>query len=69
MNLWPVLKWRAFNQVETVASDNRILQALLAGVISHEILPETHRQGHEQWATLRFFLGLMVMLFLDITLS
>jgi len=38
-------------------------------VISHEILPETHRQGHEQLATLGFILGLMVMLFLDITLS
>ncbi len=38
-------------------------------VISHEILPETHRQGHEKLATLGFIIGLIVMLYLDITLS
>jgi len=34
-------------------------------VVSHEALPETHRSGHEDLATLSFFLGFIVMLVLD----
>ena len=38
-------------------------------VISHEIIPETHRRGHENWATGGFTFGLLVMLSLDILLG
>ncbi len=38
-------------------------------VISDEIIPETHRKGHERIATLGTMLGLAVMLYLDVTLG
>lgn len=38
-------------------------------VISHEIIPETHRSGHQNKATLGLAVGLVVMLFLDVTLG
>lgn len=38
-------------------------------VISHEIIPETHRSGHQKKATLGFAIGLVVMLFLDVWLG
>lgn len=47
--------------------------ALSAGamlyVISHEIIPETHRNGNQNRATLGLAIGLVVMLFLDVSLS
>lgn len=38
-------------------------------VISHEIIPETHRSGHQNRATLGLAVGLVVMLFLDVWLG
>lgn len=38
-------------------------------VISHEIIPETHRRGHHQRATAGLMIGLVVMLFLDVWLA
>ncbi|WP_300548546.1 ZIP family metal transporter [Roseovarius sp.] len=38
-------------------------------VISHEIIPETHRSGHQNKATLGFAIGLVLMLFLDVWLG
>lgn len=38
-------------------------------VISHEIIPETHRRGHQNAGTLGLMVGLAVMLWLDVTLS
>ena len=38
-------------------------------VISHEIIPETHRRGHQKRATLGLSVGLVVMLFLDVWLG
>jgi len=38
-------------------------------VISHEIIPETHRRGHKNWATGGFTFGLLTMLSLDILLG
>lgn len=38
-------------------------------VISHEIIPESHRKGHETFATGGFMLGLVLMMWLDITLT
>ncbi|MEB3773565.1 MAG: ZIP family metal transporter [Desulfurococcales archaeon] len=38
-------------------------------VVSHEALPESHRTGHENKATIGFFLGFIVMLYLDSTLG
>lgn len=38
-------------------------------VISHEIIPETHRRGHHQRATAGLMVGLVVMLFLDVWLG
>ncbi|MFO7857027.1 MAG: ZIP family metal transporter [Paracoccaceae bacterium] len=38
-------------------------------VISHEIIPETHRRGHQKKATLGLSIGLVIMLFLDVSLG
>jgi ZIP family zinc transporter len=38
-------------------------------VISDEIIPETHRQGHERLATFGTLAGVLVMLYLDVTLG
>jgi len=38
-------------------------------VISDEIVPETHRRGHERVATLGLMAGTIVMLYLDIALA
>mgnify|MGYP000578262336 CR=1 FL=1 len=38
-------------------------------VISDEIIPETHRFGHEKLATYGLMIGLIIMLFLDVTLG
>jgi ZIP family zinc transporter len=38
-------------------------------VISDEIVPETHRKGHERVATLGTMLGVLFMLYLDVTLG
>ncbi len=38
-------------------------------VISHEIIPESHRQGHERWATTGLMLGFVVMMLLDTALA
>ncbi len=38
-------------------------------VISHEIIPETHRRGHEKQATAGLTIGLVVMMFLDVVLG
>jgi zinc transporter, ZIP family len=38
-------------------------------VISHEFIPETHREGFQKQATAGLIAGLVIMLFLDVTLS
>ena len=38
-------------------------------VISHEIIPETHRCGHQKKATFGLAMGLVIMLFLDVWLG
>ena len=38
-------------------------------VISHEVIPETHRRGHRDKATFGLAIGLVVMLFLDVWLG
>ncbi|WP_302081931.1 ZIP family metal transporter [Salinibaculum rarum] len=38
-------------------------------VIGDEIIPETHRHGHERVATLGLMLGIVVMLYLDVSLA
>jgi len=38
-------------------------------VISHEIIPETHSNGHENEATLGLTVGLVVMMFLDVAFA
>jgi len=38
-------------------------------VISDEIVPETHRKGHERAATFGTLLGVIVMLYLDVSLG
>lgn len=38
-------------------------------VISHEIIPETHRRGFQNEATAGLMAGLVLMLFLDVTLG
>jgi ZIP family zinc transporter len=38
-------------------------------VISHEIIPESHRKGHEAYATGGLMLGFVVMMVLDTALG
>ena len=38
-------------------------------VVSHEIIPESHRKGHESYATAGVMLGFMVMMVLDVALG
>lgn len=38
-------------------------------VVSHEVIPETHRNGHQTAATLGLMLGFAVMMFLDTALG
>ena len=38
-------------------------------IISHEILPETHRNGHQDRATAGLIFGLILMMILDVTLG
>lgn len=38
-------------------------------VVSYEALPESHRSGHEKLATVGFFIGFIIMLYLDVTLG
>lgn len=38
-------------------------------VVSHEVIPETHRNGHEKAATLGLMAGFIVMMVLDTTLG
>ncbi len=38
-------------------------------VVSHEAIPESHRTGHEKPATLGFFVGFIIMLYLDTVLG
>lgn len=38
-------------------------------VISHEIIPESHRQGHESWATGGLMIGFVLMMLLDTALG
>ncbi len=38
-------------------------------VISDEIVPETHRKGHERLATIGTMVGIVVMLYLDVSLG
>ncbi|AWI85378.1 ZIP family metal transporter [Alloyangia pacifica] len=38
-------------------------------IISHEIVPETHRNGHQKRATTGLIFGLILMMFLDVTLG
>jgi ZIP family zinc transporter len=38
-------------------------------IISHEIIPETHRHGHQNRATAGLIFGLILMMLLDVTLG
>jgi len=38
-------------------------------IVNHEIIPETHRKGHQNQATVGVLAGLIVMMFLDVTLG
>lgn len=38
-------------------------------VVSHEVIPETHRNGHQTWATLGLMAGFALMMVLDTALG
>ena len=38
-------------------------------VVSHEIIPESHRRGNERWATGGLLVGFVLMMFLDTSLG
>ena len=39
------------------------------GNLTYEILPETHRNGHQNRATAGLLIGLVLMMFLDVALA
>jgi ZIP family zinc transporter len=38
-------------------------------VVSHEVIPESHRQGHERHATTGLLLGFVLMMTMDTALA
>ena len=38
-------------------------------IVSHEVIPETHRNGHQTYATIGLMIGFAVMMMLDTTLG
>jgi ZIP family zinc transporter len=38
-------------------------------VVSHEVIPETHRNGHQTWATIGLMAGFALMMVLDVVLG
>ena len=61
-----------------MANGDTVLAAFLAGsiaagamlfVVSHEIIPESHRPGVEPPATFSLVLGFILMMVLDVTLG
>jgi ZIP family zinc transporter len=38
-------------------------------VVSHEVIPETHRNGHQTSATIGLMVGFAIMMVLDTTLG
>ena len=63
-----------YEKITAAAIDNQtiiffIFFEILIIPIAHEIIPETHRRGHENWATGGFTFGLLIMLSLDILLG
>ncbi len=38
-------------------------------VVSHEVIPETHRNGHQTFATIGLMAGFAIMMVLDTTLG
>ena len=38
-------------------------------VVSHEVIPESHRQGHENFATAGLMVGFVLMMLLDTALG
>lgn len=38
-------------------------------VVSHEVIPESHRMGHETFATAGLMLGFVLMMYLDVALA
>jgi ZIP family zinc transporter len=47
----------------------RVAAGAMLYIISHEILPETHRNGHQDRATAGLVFGLILMMILDVTLG
>ena len=50
-------------------SSIRVRLVAMLFVISHEIIPESHRQGHEAHATIGLMLGFVIMMLLDTALG
>lgn len=62
-----------FGMSSSLALAYPISMGLAAGamifVVSHEVIPETHRNGHQTSATLGLMIGFAVMMFLDTALG
>ena len=67
------LRRLAHRRVPGFALAYPISMGLAAGamifVVSHEVIPETHRNGHQTAATLGLMGGFAVMMFLDTALG
>lgn len=62
-----------FSMASSIALAYPLGMGIAAGamifVVSHEVIPETHRNGHQTMATLGLVGGFMVMMFLDTALG
>lgn len=62
-----------FAMASSVAPAYPLSMGIAAGamifVVSHEVIPETHRYGHQTMATVGLIAGFMVMMFLDTALG
>lgn len=71
--LEPVGAIMGFAMASSIAPAYPLSMGIAAGamifVVSHEVIPETHRNGHQTMATMGLVGGFMVMMFLDTALG
>ncbi len=71
--LEPVGAVLGFAMASSIAPAYPLSMGIAAGamifVVSHEVIPETHRNGHQTTATIGLVAGFMVMMFLDTALG
>lgn len=71
--LEPIGAVLGFAMASSIAPAYPLSMGIAAGamifVVSHEVIPETHRNGHQTMASIGLIAGFMVMMFLDTALG